>query len=166
MGERTRKRPRHAVATVPAGGAEPPDLPAERPEASLHREVRIARPVLDVAVEAFSGPIPMPDVLRDYERVLPGLAERIVRWTEDEASQRRTVERSLVQLSWGGLWSALLLALTTIVGGMLLAWYGRNVVGVIGVVGALAGLVIVFLAGQRRPVPDTTVEGAGKKAEA
>jgi uncharacterized membrane protein len=99
-------------------------------------------------------------VLRDYEQVLPGLAERIVRWTEDEAHHRRTVERSLVQLSWGGLWSALLLALMTILGGMLLAWNGRSVVGVIGVVGALAGLVIVFLAGQGRTVPDTT-EGTG-----
>jgi uncharacterized membrane protein len=121
----------------------------------------VGPPVLHAAVEAFSGPIPEPEVLRDYEHVLPGLAERIVRWTEDEAHHRRAVERSLVQLSWGGLWSALLLALTTILGGMLLAWNGRNVVGVIGVVGALAGLVIVFLAGQGRPVPDTTAS-AGK----
>ncbi|HYR11635.1 MAG TPA: hypothetical protein VEQ60_27880, partial [Longimicrobium sp.] len=96
------------------------------------------------------------------EQVLPGLAERIVRWTEDEAHHRRTVERSLVQLSWGGLWSALLLALTTILGGMLLAWYGRSTVGMIGVVGALAGLVIVFLAGQGQLAPDTT-QGAAKK---
>ncbi|HEX5870033.1 MAG TPA: DUF2335 domain-containing protein [Longimicrobium sp.] len=134
----------------------------DRSEAPLRGEELVARPVLHAAVEAFSGPIPEPEVLRDYEHVLPGLAERIVRWTEDEAHHRRTVERSLVQLSWGGLWSALLLALTTILGGMLLAWYGRSVVGVIGVVGALAGLVIVFMVGQGRPVPDTT-ESAGKK---
>jgi uncharacterized membrane protein len=123
------------------------------------------QPVLHAAVEAFSGPIPRPEVLRDYEHVLPGLAERIVRWTEDEASHRRAVERSLVQLSWGGLWSALLLALTTILGGMLLAWYGRNVVGMTGVMGALAGLVIVFLAGQRRPVPDTVEAGLKKRTQ-
>jgi uncharacterized membrane protein len=116
----------------------------------------LAGPVLHAAVEAFSGPIPEPEVLREYEQVLPGLAERIVGWTEDVAHHRRTVERSLVQLSWGGLWSALLLALTTILGGMLLAWYGRSMVGVIGVVGALAGLVIVFLAGQGSMAPDTT----------
>ena len=123
------------------------------------------QPVLHAALEAFSGPIPQPEVLRDYEHVLPGLAERIVRWTEDEASHRRAVERSLVQLSWGGLWSALLLAFTTILGGMLLAWYGRNVVGMTGVMGALAGLVIVFLAGQRRPVPDTVEAGTKKRAQ-
>jgi uncharacterized membrane protein len=123
------------------------------------------QPVLHAALEAFSGPIPQPEVLRDYEHVLPGLAERIVRWTEDEASHRRAVERSLVYLSWGGLWSALLLAFTTILGGMLLAWYGRNVVGMTGVMGALAGLVIVFLAGQRRPVPDTVEPGSGKRGQ-
>lgn len=122
----------------------------------MRRDALVAQSVLHTAVEAFSGPIPEPEVLRDYELVLPGLAERIVRWTEDEASHRRSVERSLVHLSWGGLCSALLLALTTILGGMLLAWNGRNVVGMIGIVGALAGLVIVFLAGQGRPAPDTT----------
>jgi uncharacterized membrane protein len=159
MGERTRKR--HAVATRPAREAEPPDL-AHRPEASLRGDELLAGSVVHAAVEAFSGPIPEPVVLREYEQVLPGLAERIVRWTEDEAHHRRTVERSLVQLSWGGLWSALLLALTTILGGMLLAWYGRSTVGVIGVVGALAGLVIVFLAGQGQLAPDTT-QGAAKK---
>lgn len=120
------------------------------------RQGRVARPVLHAAVEAFSGPIPQPEVLREYEQVLPGLAERIVRWTEDEAVHRRVVERSLVRLSWGGLWCALLLATMTILGGMLLAWFGRGMAGVIGIVSALAGLVIVFLAGRGRPVPDTT----------
>lgn len=162
MGEHARKR--QAVATRRARGTEPPDLPATRPEAPLRPGVRLGWAGVHAALEAFSGPIPQPEVLRDYEQVIPGLAERIVRWSEDEASHRRTMERSLVQLSWGGLWSAFLLALTTILGGMLLSWYGRSTVGVIGVVGALAGLVVVFLVGQRRVAPDT-VEAAANPRE-
>jgi uncharacterized membrane protein len=151
MGERTRKRDAYAVAAVARGAAAPRAFPgAEEREleelgfpTAIHREV-----------EAFLGPIPQPEVLREYDHVLPGLAERIVAWTENEADHRRTVERSLVQLSWGGLWVAFVLALATILGGMVLAWYGRSVAGVVGIVGALAGLVIVFLAGRIRGMPD------------
>lgn len=115
-------------------------------------------PILHAALEAFRGPIPHPHALREYDEVIPGLAERIVCWTEDEARHRRMVERSLVQLSWGGLWSAFLLAMAAILGGMLLAWSGRSAVGFVGVLGALSGLVIVFVAGQRNLAPDTTQE--------
>jgi uncharacterized membrane protein len=154
MGEHTRKRP--AVATLPVIAKEPPDRPAERSEAPLRGEPRAPAPVLHAALEAFSGPIPHPQALRAYEEVMPGLAERIVGWTEDEARHRRLVERSLVQLSWGGLCSAFLLAMAAILGGMLLAWSGRSAVGFVGVLGALSGLVIVFVAGQRNLAPDTT----------
>lgn len=161
MGERTRKRePRHAAVAV-AGGAVPECLPGEL-EPRVPREPRFPALAIHREVEAFLGPIPQPEVLREYDRVLPGLAERIVAWTENEAHHRRTVERSLVQLSWGGLWAAFVLALATILGGMLLAWYGRSVAGVIGVVGALAGLVIVFLAGRVRGMPDGSEPAAVK----
>jgi uncharacterized membrane protein len=152
MGERTRKRDPHALAAV-TGGAAPLETVPGGP-ARLREELRFPAPAIHREVEAFLGPIPRPEILREYDRVLPGLAERIVTWTEHEAHHRRTVERSLVQLSWGGLWVAFVLALGTILGGMLLAWYGRSVAGVIGVVGALAGLVIVFFAGRVRGMPD------------
>ena len=164
MGERTRKRePRHAPATV-AGGPSPLECVAGGLEARVPREARFPALAIHREVEAFLGPIPQPEVLREYDQVLPGLAERIVAWTENEAHHRRTVERPLVQLSWGGLWAAFLLALATILGGMLLAWYGRSVAGVIGVVGALAGLVIVFLAGRVRGMPDAAEPPAVKPA--
>ncbi|HEX6038506.1 DUF2335 domain-containing protein [Longimicrobium sp.] len=96
------------------------------------------------------GPIPMPETLAEYETMMPGLAPRIVDWAEQEARHRRTVERSMLCMAWGGLWCALLVSLTTIGGGMALAWQGRSTVGLVGVVGAVAGLVIVFVAGRRR----------------
>lgn len=150
MGERTRKRDAYAVAAVARSAASP--FPGAEESGGLE-ELRFPT-AIHREVEAFLGPIPQPEVLREYDRVLPGLAERIVAWTENEADHRRTVERSLVQLSWGGLWVAFVLALATILGGMVLAWYGRSVAGVVGIVGALAGLVIVFLAGRIRGMPD------------
>jgi len=41
----------------------------------------------------FIGPIPPPDILRGYDKVLPGLADRIVGMAEAEGSHRRDQER-------------------------------------------------------------------------
>ncbi|MGV1101065.1 DUF2335 domain-containing protein [Thiovibrio sp. JS02] len=42
--------------------------------------------------EAFSGPIPSPRVLTEYEALSPGLADRIVQMAEKEMSHRHTQE--------------------------------------------------------------------------
>jgi uncharacterized membrane protein len=107
------------------------------------------------------GPIPLPDDMREYDHMLPGLASRIVEWAEREADHRRAMERSLLRLSWAGLWCALLVTLVTITGGMLLALRGRSTAGLVGVVGAVAGLVIVFIAGRRRLSADTVAQARG-----
>ncbi len=104
------------------------------------------------------GPIPLPDTMREYDHMLPGLAARIVDWAEREAEHRRAMERSLIRLSWAGLWCALAVTLVTIGGGMLLALRGRSTAGLIGIVGAVAGLVIVFVAGRRRLSADTLAQ--------
>jgi uncharacterized membrane protein len=139
------------------------ELPIRRPEPAVRldsrqgtsRLPRIASAAQVLTVE--SGPIPSPEALRRYDRVQPGLAKQLVGWAEQEAQHRRAVERSLIRLSWGGLWCALVVALVTVVGGMMLAWRGRSTAGLIGVIGAVAGLVIVFLAGRRQLPPDTAV---------
>ena len=41
--------------------------------------------------EIFEGPLPYPDQLRQYEQVLPGIAERIVRMAEEEQRVRLAV---------------------------------------------------------------------------
>lgn len=42
------------------------------------------------------GPLPSPEILREYERVIPGFAEKIFQLTEREAVHRRSVERELL----------------------------------------------------------------------
>ena len=99
--------------------------------------------------------------MREYDHMLPGLASRIVDWAEREAEHRRAMERSLLRLSWAGLWCALIVTLVTITGGMLLALRGRSTAGLVGVVGAVAGLVIVFVAGRRRLSADSVAPAQG-----
>lgn len=44
---------------------------------------------VDVELQHFSGPLPHPEILEGYERVVPGAAKRIIDWVEDESSFRR-----------------------------------------------------------------------------
>ena len=147
---RDERPPAPLTLKLPILHTEPPVRLDGRPGASLRRV-----PLLPGEVRASIGPIPQPETLLEYEQIMPGLAERIVRWTETEAEHRRTLERSLLRLSWGGLWCAAAMATLSIIGGMVLVWAGRSVAGLIGIVGAVAGLVVVFVTGRRRMPLDT-----------
>lgn len=47
-------------------------------------------------VSAFSGPLPSPEVLRKYDEIMPGLAERVVLMAEKEQAYRiATTEREI-----------------------------------------------------------------------
>lgn len=43
--------------------------------------------------EFFSGPLPPPEKLEHYDRIVPGLAERIVGLTERQSAHRQQLER-------------------------------------------------------------------------
>lgn len=44
----------------------------------------------------FSGPLPSPDTLRKYEKILPGSVNRIIRMAEDQSKHRRGLEKAVV----------------------------------------------------------------------
>jgi len=81
----------------------------------------------------YQGPIPPPDMLRDYEGVLPGSAERILRSMEQQSEHRQDLEkadttsfiltRSRGQLIAGGL------CLSAIIGGVVMASFGNPIAG-------------------------------------
>lgn len=44
----------------------------------------------------FSGPIPPPSIIKGYEDILPGTAERIVSMAENQAKHRQDMEKIMV----------------------------------------------------------------------
>ena len=97
----------------------------------------------------FSGPLPPPNFLEKYNTIVPGAAERILEMAEAEQNHRHFLEYSIVRhetwLNWGGLSSALLIAIVAIGAGTLLGIHGNEFAG--GALGAsgLALIVIRFL---------------------
>lgn len=105
-------------------------------------------------LERFSGILPPPQLLEHYERILPGLAERIVSLAERQSAHRISIERKVVG---GQVWESrigqvcgLVIALVGLGFGTYLGLNGHEVLG--GVIGGtpLAGLVGVFVYGKKQ----------------
>lgn len=125
---------------------------ARRANDSLEREGGIVRQgeffpdTIEVQeVSRFTGPIPPPDLLAEYDQILPGLAERIVTMAEGEANHRRGIQRRQMRLAEGGLVSAFVISMTVILGGILLVHEGATKEGIGSIIAALTALLIVYL---------------------
>ena len=141
-----------------------PASPKNRPpEASPEHGARPARRVERVEVEThevFKGPIPPPAALEAYEKVHPGLANRIMQMAEKEADHSHKMdERSLSSQVWShridqllqfvGQLFGLLLGLCAIGAGLYAAMNGHPVAGTFFGVGGVATLAGIFVYGSR-----------------
>src|SRR5438552_14400200 len=67
--------------------------------------------VCTASFSRFSGPIPSPETLSQYDKIVPGAANRIIQMAETQAEHRRQLEdrtsRSQIRQSSRGQWMAL-----------------------------------------------------------
>ncbi len=105
--------------------------------------------------ELFQGPLPHPSILKAYDIVLPGLAERIIGQWEKQTNHRISLEQTVVngdnsRANWG-LISGTLITMTVIIACTILAIYNKEqaliAIGVI--VLNLATLAGIFVYGSR-----------------
>jgi uncharacterized membrane protein len=45
--------------------------------------------VQQTSVQSFSGPLPPPEVLKRFDEIVPGAAERIIKMAEAQSEQRK-----------------------------------------------------------------------------
>ncbi len=106
-------------------------VPAPAPRETVARE--------QAQLEIHQGPLPHPEILRGYEQLLPGSADRIFRLVEREQTKEHIVQYALVA--------------STIMGpilGTVLVLFGHTPVGIVPIVAPIAftavGLVRSILA--------------------
>ena len=101
--------------------------------------------------QTFSGPIPHPAILADYNEVVPNAAERIIAMAEKQSKHRIEIEKQVIKndirSSHLGKILGFLLALTSIVGSIFLLYLGKNLTGFFLWFGTLGSLVGVFVYG-------------------
>ena len=102
---------------------------------------------------AFSGPLPSPDVLEKFDKVVPGAAERIIKMAEEQSLHRRGLEKKVIdsdiqRSKWGQI-LGFVIAIIGLIVSALIAIYGNAIAGGILGVGTLASLVSVFMYGSK-----------------
>jgi len=112
-----------------------------------------------IAQQHISGPIPSPEVLRQYDALSPGMADRLVRIAEQEADHRRKMETEVIALQhsdqrayrrseFAGQIFGLSIGLAAIVGAVIMAVHGAQVAASFLGTGGVTGLVTAFILGR------------------
>ena len=108
------------------------------------------------------GPLPAPQTLREYEQILPGVADRIVSQAERQSAHRMELERTVVtsegRRSWAGWASATLIGVGVLVAAVVVTLEGYPWAGVAFVGSDIAGLAALFVVGGRRQEDAETKE--------
>lgn len=96
-----------------------------------------------------SGPLPPPEQLKEYDEVLSGSAERIVKLAEEQSAHRRKMEQSSldaqVKIISRGQYLAFTITLVFGIGGGILLWSGRDIGGIATLVAAIMPAILAFL---------------------
>lgn len=114
--------------------------------------------VVKESMVAFSGPIPPPDQFEQYERVLPGSADRILQMAEKQQEHRMAIEKEAISKSlnhnkrgqtFGFIAMLLMLALS-----VFFVFFGMKVwAGIIGSI-TIVTLVTLFITGNVKTSQD------------
>ncbi|MBI1800726.1 MAG: DUF2335 domain-containing protein, partial [Chloroflexi bacterium] len=111
----------------------------------------------------FSGPIPPPSLLSQYEQAFPGLADRIVKMAEREQTHRHHIEdtrdEAAVTTTRMGLNRAFWLVMFISAGSVYLIATGRDTAGLILILGQLVLLAGAFITRQITSMNKQTPEG-------
>ncbi len=106
-----------------------------------------------ITATSFAGPLPPPQILEDYNRIVPGSANRILSMAEKQADHRRHLESQItssdITNSRVGLVFGLVIGLSGIAAATVIAIYGNPQAGVGMGLLTLGSLVGVFVYGSR-----------------
>ena len=101
----------------------------------------------------YSGPIPPPEMLKQYDEIYPGLSKEIVNTAFSQTKHRHEIEKIVVPAEINRMKRGQYFGLTIAVLGLLLsgllAYLGHDTVA--GIIGSttLVGLVSVFVIGKK-----------------
>ncbi|MFK5894467.1 MAG: DUF2335 domain-containing protein [Pseudomonadota bacterium] len=133
----------------------PEEILTEALIGKIHDEPKDLKRVIKAASfsEHFSGPIPPPKILNQYEGVHEGLANRIVSMAEKEQGHRHDLESTAlsgeIKKDSRGQNYALFTSLSIIIGSIFLIYSGHEVSGSILVGSTLMGLAYIFITGRK-----------------
>lgn len=121
--------------------------------------------IIQAEMSQWSGPLPRPDALERYNQIVPTAAERIIKMAETQHDHRLAIEKKVVDSNVNsqklGTIFGFIVSVTAILGGIFLAYVGKETSGLAAIIAALVGLATVFVYGKSEQKKDL-----GKKTDA
>lgn len=103
--------------------------------------------------EEYSGPIPHPDHLRQYEEISHGSADRLITMAEKQSDHRQETERTVIKAEIlykkRGQIFGFILAIICLICGFVLLFMGKNTEGFSTIIGTIGVMVGAFVYGNR-----------------
>lgn len=116
-----------------------------------NKKLEIASYILSVQ-RTHSGPLPSPDYLEEYSRIIPNGAERIMQMAEKQSEHRMKMENkalsSHVNQGYLGQIFGFIIGLAFLSAGVYLGINGQPILGGTLGLGGLTGLVTAFIKGR------------------
>ncbi|MFC1613490.1 DUF2335 domain-containing protein [Patescibacteria group bacterium] len=101
----------------------------------------------------FSGPLPHPDILRKFDEVYPGAAKIIIDMAKEQSGHRQILEKDVINSdiknSRLGLWFGFIIAITGLILGVVLIYFGNIGSGLFISGGTIVSLVGTFVYGSQ-----------------
>jgi uncharacterized membrane protein len=108
---------------------------------------------LQMSLSMYRGPLPPPQILEGYDKIVPGSAKEIIANALKQTEHRQRLESDTLRRdndrSWGGLVAGFVVASGVIGLGFFEAALGHPGLGTFSSLTALAGLAAVFVYGSQ-----------------
>jgi uncharacterized membrane protein len=118
-----------------------------------------------ITAHHFSGPLPPSEILRKYDELLPGSAERIIAMVEKQGAHRQGLESEVVKSNCKnerlGMIFGLIICVMAIVAGIYAVKMGKEGFGIAAIISALAAPMAVFIYGKSRQKKDLQASQQG-----
>ncbi len=122
-------------------------IPEEQLEQTLEEKVE-----RHVQMEMFKGPIPSPEKMEKYEHLYPGAVKFFFETLKNQTNHRIELEKKVIgsniKSERRGSWFGFIIAMTAIIGGIVLALLDKKTGGIAAIISGLSSLVIVFIVGK------------------
>jgi uncharacterized membrane protein len=106
---------------------------------------------VSLAQQSFSGPLPHPEILKMYNDIMPGSAEKIIKMAEDQSLHRRNLENKVIESDVkrqrNGQVLGFIISMFGLLMSAVIAIFSDPLAGAIVGFGTLASLVGVFMYG-------------------
>jgi len=107
---------------------------------------------MSIRREYYTGPLPHPELMKGYDEILPGAADRILQSFEHEGTHRREIEanesKARIEISKRGQILALIVSIFFGSGSFAVVLAGHDSAGAVIATGVIVGLAVVFVAGR------------------